>query len=103
VQDGEQLSAGKIPVGGIAWAPHRGIERVELSTDGGASWNVARLAKQLAPDTWRQWIYDWDARPGEYTLMVRATDGTGKTQTATQAPPHPSGATGYHTVGVTVA
>jgi DMSO/TMAO reductase YedYZ molybdopterin-dependent catalytic subunit len=103
VQDGEQLSAGKIPVGGIAWAPHRGIERVELSTDGGQTWNQTRLAKQLAIDTWRQWIYDWDARPGEYTLMVRATDGTGKTQTATQAPPHPSGATGYHTVGVTVA
>ncbi len=102
VQDGEQLSAGKIPVGGIAWAPHRGIERVELSTDGGQTWNQARLAKQLAIDTWRQWIYDWDARPGEYTLMVRATDGEGVTQTATQAPPHPSGATGYHTVGVTV-
>ena len=103
VKDGEQLSAGKIPVGGIAWAPHRGIERVELSTDGGQTWNQTRLAKQLAIDTWRQWIYDWDARPGEYTLMVRATDGEGVTQTATQAPPHPSGATGYHTIGVTVA
>ena len=103
VQDGEQLSAGKIPVGGIAWAPHRGIERVELSTDGGQTWNQTRLAKQLAIDTWRQWIYDWDARPGEYTLMVRATDGEGVTQTATLAPPHPSGATGYDTVGVTVA
>ena len=103
VQDGEQLSAGKIPVGGIAWAPHRGIERVELSTDGGQTWNQARLAKQLAIDTWRQWIYDWDAGPGQYTLMVRATDGEGVTQTATQAPPHPSGATGYHTIGVTVA
>jgi DMSO/TMAO reductase YedYZ molybdopterin-dependent catalytic subunit len=103
VQDGEQLSAGKIPVGGIAWAPHRGIERVELSTDGGQTWNQARLAKQLAIDTWRQWIYDWDAGPGQYTLMVRATDGEGVTQTATQAPPHPSGATGYDTVGVTVA
>ena len=103
VQDGEQLSAGKIPVGGIAWAPHRGIERVELSTDGGQTWNQTRLAKQLSIDTWRQWIYDWDARPGEYTLMVRATDGEGVTQTATLAPPHPSGATGYDTVGVTVA
>jgi hypothetical protein len=103
VQDGEQLSAGKIPVGGIAWAPHRGIERVELSTDGGQTWSQARLAKQLAIDTWRQWIYDWDARPGDYTLTVRATDGEGVTQTATQAPPHPSGATGYDTLGVTVA
>jgi DMSO/TMAO reductase YedYZ molybdopterin-dependent catalytic subunit len=103
IDDGDQLSSGKTPIGGIAWAPHRGIGRVEVSTDGGETWNVARLAKQLSPDTWRQYVYDWDARPGQYTLQVRATDGTGETQTATQVPPHPSGATGYHTIGVTVA
>jgi DMSO/TMAO reductase YedYZ molybdopterin-dependent catalytic subunit len=103
VQDGENLPAGKIPVGGIAWAPHRGIERVEVSTDGGETWNEARLAAQLAEDTWRQYVYDWDAKPGGYTLQVRATDGEGETQTAAEAPPHPSGATGYHTIGVTVA
>jgi DMSO/TMAO reductase YedYZ molybdopterin-dependent catalytic subunit len=103
VQDGAQISAGKISIGGIAWAPQRGIERVEVSTDGGASWDEARLASQLALDTWRQYVYDWDAKPGQYTLQVRATDGEGKTQTAKQAPPHPSGATGYHTIEVIVA
>ena len=103
VKEGQQLSAGKIPCGGIAWAPHRGIERVEVSTDGGETWNKARLAKQLDIDTWRQYVYDWDAKPGAYTLQVRATDGEGKTQTAKITPPHPSGATGYHTVSVTVA
>jgi DMSO/TMAO reductase YedYZ molybdopterin-dependent catalytic subunit len=103
VHDGDNLPAGRIPVGGIAWAPHRGIERVEVSTDGGETWNEARLATQLAADTWRQYVYDWDAKPGEYTLQVRATDGEGETQTAAVAPPHPSGATGYHTIGVTVA
>jgi DMSO/TMAO reductase YedYZ molybdopterin-dependent catalytic subunit len=103
VKDGENLSPGRIPIGGIAWAPHRGIERVEVSIDGGQSWNQARVAKQLDIDTWRQYVYDWDASPGEYTLMVRATDGEGVTQTAKQAPPHPSGASGYHTIGVTVA
>jgi DMSO/TMAO reductase YedYZ molybdopterin-dependent catalytic subunit len=103
VEDGDRLSAGKTPIGGIAWAPHRGIERVEVSTDGGETWNQARIAKQLDVDTWRQWVYEWDARPGEYTLMIRATDGEGETQTAREAPPHPSGATGYHTIGVTVA
>ena len=102
VNDGDQLSAGKTPIGGIAWAPHRGIERVQVSTDGGETWNEARLAGQLDIDSWRQYVYDWDAKPGEYTLMVRATDGTGETQTAAIAPPHPSGATGYHTIGVTV-
>jgi DMSO/TMAO reductase YedYZ molybdopterin-dependent catalytic subunit len=103
VQNGAQLSPGKVPIGGIAWAPHRGIERVEVSTDGGKTWNDALLARQLDIDTWRQYIYDWDARPGHHTLQVRATDGEGETQTARKTPPHPSGATGYHTVGVTVA
>ena len=99
---GDNLSPGKNQIGGIAWAPHRGIERVEVSTDGGETWNEARLAKQLAEDTWRQYVYDWDATPGDYTLQVRATDGTGETQTSAEAPPHPSGATGYHTIAVSV-
>jgi len=103
VKDGDKLSPGNNPIGGVAWAPHRGIERVEISTDGGETWNEARLATQLGIDTWRQYVYDWDARPGEYTLQARATDGEGETQTAKEAPPHPSGATGYHSIGVTVA
>src|SRR5215210_7667877 len=102
ISAGDNLSAGKNPIGGIAWAPHRGIEKVEVSTDGGQTWNTARLAKQLAEDTWRQYVYDWDATPGDYTIQVRATDGNGETQTASQAPPHPSGATGYHTIDVSV-
>jgi DMSO/TMAO reductase YedYZ molybdopterin-dependent catalytic subunit len=102
IRDGDNLSSGKNPIGGIAWAPHRGIQKVEVSTDGGETWNSARLAKQLAEDAWRQYVYDWDARAGDYTIQVRATDGNGQTQTASQAPPHPSGATGYHTIDVTV-
>jgi DMSO/TMAO reductase YedYZ molybdopterin-dependent catalytic subunit len=102
IGDGDNLSAGKNPIGGIAWAPHRGIEKVEVSTDGGQTWNTARLAKQLAEDTWRLFNYDWDASPGDYTIQVRATDGNGETQTASEASPHPSGATGYHTIDVTV-
>jgi DMSO/TMAO reductase YedYZ molybdopterin-dependent catalytic subunit len=103
VSEGENLSPGRVGIGGIAWAPHRGIEGVEVSTDGGQSWNDATLASQLDIDTWRQYIYYWEARAGSYTLQVRATDATGKTQTPRETPPHPSGATGYHTVGVTVA
>jgi DMSO/TMAO reductase YedYZ molybdopterin-dependent catalytic subunit len=103
VKDGQQLKPGKVPVGGVAWAPHRGIEKVEVSTDNGETWNEARLASQLDPDTWRQYLYEWDAKPGQYTLQVRATDGTGQTQPQRTAPPHPSGADGYHTMDVTVA
>jgi DMSO/TMAO reductase YedYZ molybdopterin-dependent catalytic subunit len=102
IADGDNLSAGSNPIGGIAWAPHRGIEKVEVSTDGGQTWNTANLAKQLAEDTWRQYVYDWNATPGDYTIQVRATDGNGETQTAAEAPPHPSGATGYHTIDVSV-
>lgn len=103
VNGGDNLSAGTVPIGGVAWAPHRGISKVEVSTDNGETWNEARLAAQLDEDTWRQYVYEWDARPGNYTLQVRATDGEGQTQTRKTAPPHPSGATGYHTVDVAVA
>jgi DMSO/TMAO reductase YedYZ molybdopterin-dependent catalytic subunit len=99
----QRTSAGKNPIGGVAWAPHVGIEKVEVSTDEGGTWNEARLATQLGTDTWRQYVYDWDAKPGDYTIQVRATDGEGETQTAQEAPPHPSGASGYHSIGVTVA
>ena len=54
-------------------------------------------------DTWRQWVYRWDASPGEHTLSVRATDGDGEVQTAEVADPFPDGATGFHTVTVDVA
>jgi DMSO/TMAO reductase YedYZ molybdopterin-dependent catalytic subunit len=102
VSDDSTVSAGTVPVGGVAWAPHRGIDRVEVSTDDGETWNDARLAAQLDADVWRQYVYDWVAEPGGYTLKVRATDGEGETQTEEEAAPHPSGATGYHTVKVTV-
>jgi DMSO/TMAO reductase YedYZ molybdopterin-dependent catalytic subunit len=102
VKEGDRLAAGTTPVGGVAWAPHRGIERVEVSTDGGETWDDAKLADQLDMDTWRQYVYDWEAKPGNYALKVRATDGEGETQMAEETPPHPSGATGYHTVRVMV-
>ena len=102
VSDGGTVSAGTVPVGGVAWAPTRGISRVEVSTDDGETWNEATLAAQLDPDVWRQYAYYWEAEPGEYTLKVRATDGEDETQTEDEAAPHPSGATGYHTVQVTV-
>ena len=103
VKGKENLSAGTIPIGGVAWAPHRGISKVEVSTDDGETWNEARLAAQLDEDTWRQYVYEWDAKPGDHTLKVRATDGEGQTQTDQKSPPHPGGATGYHTLNVSVS
>jgi DMSO/TMAO reductase YedYZ molybdopterin-dependent catalytic subunit len=96
-----ELGAGAVTVAGVAWAQHRGIERVEVRADDGP-WIEADLTAPGTIDTWRQWVVRWDATPGDHTLQVRATDGTGETQTADLAEPFPDGATGYHTVFVRV-
>ena len=62
---------------------------------------LARLGTS-DPDTWRQWVVEWDAVPGRHTIRARATDGRGQLQTSTFAESFPSGATGYHTVQVLV-
>ena len=90
-----------ISVAGVAWAPTRGIAKVEVQIDEG-TWHEAVLADALSTDTWRQWVYRWDTTPGDHRLRVRATDGTGALQDGHEQPPGPSGATGYHTVNVTV-
>lgn len=91
-------------IAGVAWAGDRGIARVEVSTDAGKSWHDAELRAPIGPLSWRQWAYRWTPeRPGTAVVMVRATDGAGETQTERRAPPHPAGATGYHSVIVRVA
>ncbi len=97
----QQVRAGRTAVAGVAWAPHRGIERVQVRADGGP-WHDARLAAADGIDTWRQWVWYWDAAPGLHQLQVRATDGTGAAQPATRAGVFPNGATGWDTAVVTV-
>ncbi|CAM3160552.1 molybdopterin-dependent oxidoreductase [Stackebrandtia soli] len=93
---------GVVAVAGVAWAQHRGIGAVEVRVDDGP-WHEAKLSDVSSTDTWRQWLWEWDATPGDHTLTVRATDADGDTQTAKEAPVAPDGATGWHTVNVTVA
>jgi DMSO/TMAO reductase YedYZ molybdopterin-dependent catalytic subunit len=100
-KSGSKLTGGKVMIAGVAWAQHKGIEAVEVGIDG--SWHQATLAVQDVLDSWRQWYFPWQATPGEHTLQVRATDKTGYTQTAAIQHTSPNGATGYHTVNVTVA
>jgi len=98
----EDATDGRVPVGGIAWAGDRGVQKVELQIDGG-EWLEAKLrTPPLSPLTWVQWRYDWPAAPGRHTLRVRATDGTGVLQTEKKSTPHPDGATGYHEVDARV-
>ncbi|MET9559574.1 sulfite oxidase [Streptomyces tauricus] len=93
--------AGSVMVAGVAWAQHRGIDKVEVRVDDGP-WQEARLAAEDSRDTWRQWSFDWRATEGGHTLTVRATDRTGEVQTDKRTGTVPDGASGRHSVVVTV-
>ncbi len=98
---GSPVAAGPTVIAGVAWAPTRGIDRVEVKIDDGP-WRPATLADSLGVDTWRQWHGTWDLTPGSHTITARATDGTGTIQTVTAVPPAPDGASGYPSIQVTV-
>ncbi|MFD9092834.1 molybdopterin-dependent oxidoreductase [Streptomyces collinus] len=93
--------AGTVMVAGVAWAQHRGVDKVEVRVDDGP-WQEARLAAEDTRDTWRQWSFTWRATKGPHTLTVRATDRTGRVQTERRTRTIPDGASGRHSVVVTV-
>ena len=88
-------------VAGVAWHQHTGISRVEVQVDEDP-WADAELADAISIDTWVQWRYRGDASPGDHTLRVRATGADGETQTEAVAGVLPDGATGYHTIDVSL-
>ena len=100
--DGASLKAGRTAVAGVAWAQHKGIDAVEVRVNSGP-WNEARLSAVPDIDCWRQWVWYWDATPGQHQIEARATDATGYTQTSLQEPPPPNGASGYPNASVTVS
>src|SRR5947209_6631582 len=74
------------PVHGAAWAGEADVARVEISTDGGSTWQPAQLGREQSKYTWRLWNYSWRApRSGEYTILSRAADSHGRTQPQTAA------------------
>jgi len=90
---------GETSIAGIAFAGDRGISKVEISTDGGATWEQADIKPALSPLTWVLWHKRWKpTQPGRHRLVVRATDGRNQAQTSQYAPPAPSGSSGYHSV-----
>jgi hypothetical protein len=98
-----QVMRGKAPIVGIAFAGDRGIEKVEVSTDGGQTWTQASIKDPLSGNTWVLWTAEWNPPAlGSYKIAARATDKTGATQTASMANPFPQGASGYHIVDVGV-
>ncbi len=100
-KDGRSVKAGQVAVAGVAWAPDRGVQRVEVQVDGG-DWAAAEMSAPLSDATWVQWLYRWSATAGSHVISVRATDGAGTVQTDQVTRPAPDGARGHHTIGVTV-
>jgi hypothetical protein len=97
---GGHVSAGQVPIAGIAWAPDRGVRRVEVGIDG--AWADARLSTPISDATWVQWVFNWPATPGHHIVQVRATDGSGQVQPETPTPPAPDGARGWDSVAFDV-
>jgi DMSO/TMAO reductase YedYZ molybdopterin-dependent catalytic subunit len=94
----------KSPIAGIAFAGERGISKVEVSTDGGNTWQSASIKDPLSSNSWVLWALDWiPQNKGRYNIVVRATDKAGNLQTAEIRDIYPNGATGYHSVEETVA
>jgi DMSO/TMAO reductase YedYZ molybdopterin-dependent catalytic subunit len=98
-RDGARIAQGSAVIGGVAWAPTRGISKVEVRVDDG-EWQEAKLGPELANTTWRQWWMKWNATSGDHRLSVRATDGTGEQQGEKYVPVLPNGAEGWHTISI---
>lgn len=94
-----QVPVGSVPIGGVAWAPNKGIIKVEVQVDDG-EWTEADLGESLGVNAWRQWSLPWTSTPGVHRIRVRATDGDGTTQTEQVTQPAPNGASGWHTIAV---
>lgn len=101
-QAGTRVSAGQVAFGGVAWAQHTGIAKVEVQIDGGA-WQPARLGGVPGNDTWVQWSAIVAVSAGSHEVRVRASDKSGYTQTAVRQGLLPDGATGWHTVRFSAA
>ncbi|WGZ78945.1 molybdopterin-dependent oxidoreductase [Arthrobacter sp. EM1] len=95
-----KVPAGRVAIGGTAWAQTRGITKVEVQIDNGP-WIEATLAGEASLISWRQWSLDWEATPGPHYIKARATDGLGEVQTDKRADPVPDGASGWQSLMVT--
>ena len=98
----QEIKAGDTFIGGVAYAQHRGIAKVEVQIDGGA-WQQARLGPNAGNDYWRQWYLPWKATRGQHDVSVRATTKDGEVQTSARALPFPDGASGLQRIVVRVA
>jgi len=78
--EGASLKPGKVAVHGAAWAGEANIAKVEVSTDGGSTWKPATLGREQSRYAWRLWRHEFTAKPGDYSILSRATDSQGRVQ-----------------------
>ncbi len=94
---------GPIEVKGMAYGGDCGISRVEFSFDDGKTWNESKIYYPGTKLSWALWSYDWQPnQAGDYDLVARATDGTGKVQEIDWNRSFFSGVTGFHKISVHV-
>ncbi len=94
--------SGEVAIGGVAWAVHRGVSKVQIRVDEG-EWLDAEMASVPSNDTWVQWVYQLnDIEPRKHTIEARAFDGMGEPQPAQPASVAPNGAQGYHRISLTI-
>ena len=98
-RSGQNVPAGAVEFAGVAWAPTRGVSKVEVDLDSTGSWQPCELSVPLSDYSWVQWRTTLQVSAGQHTIRVRATDGTGATQDQGPTPPAPDGARGWMTVG----
>ena len=98
---GSHVSSGSITVGGTAWAHGVGVGKVQVRVDRGA-WADVTLGPDAGIEYWRQWLWSWEAAPGDHELQVRVVDAAGKAQDESVANAFPNGASGLHTIHVVV-
>ncbi len=100
-RSGNAVAAGPVKVGGVAWAHGSGVAGVQVSVDDGP-WQDVGLGPDAGLDSWRQWLWVWDAAPGDHVLRCRVVDAAGRPQSEDRLPPFPSGVSGLHAIRVTV-
>ncbi len=98
----QHSESNRLPIGGIAWAGDRGIDRVELQVDEGPWERAEILQPTLGPLAWVLWRFEWPLAKGRHTFRVRAVDGTGSMQIGIASGTFPNGATGYDSKTVIV-
>jgi DMSO/TMAO reductase YedYZ molybdopterin-dependent catalytic subunit len=99
--DGDTLAARPTFITGVAYAGDRGIARVDVSVDAGATWQTATLRRPLGDLTWTLWELPWRPEPGGHYIVARAIELNGEAQTPDEEPPIPNGATGFHVIHAT--